>query len=56
MSLYEIPHDAYVTISAILRENPSTCAYSDRKTGFHPRIKSEDMLLRNTRWDETRRL
>src|SRR6202163_3250642 len=24
-------------------------AYSDRKTGIHPRIKSEGMLLRNTR-------
>ena len=25
------------------------CAYSIRKTGIHPRIKSEGMLLRNAR-------
>jgi hypothetical protein len=25
------------------------CAYSNRKTGIHPRIKSEGMLLWNTR-------
>jgi hypothetical protein len=27
----------------------SICAYSNRKTGTHPRIKSEGMLLRKTR-------
>jgi hypothetical protein len=27
-----------------------TCAYSARKTGTHPRIKSDGMLLQNTRW------
>jgi hypothetical protein len=26
-----------------------TCMYSGRKTGIHPRIKSEGVLLRNTR-------